>query len=451
LRQSLKLGLPTLAVLIAGVAFFLAGQGNTLGGIAAGIAAMACLSLGAMAADALVGALVTSALGFGVSIYLTLQHQVALAGGASVCNINETFNCDLINTSEYSELFGIPIALMGAGFYTGIGLIAYLGWRRREKYEQAAGVVVAAGVGAVLYSAFLAWASTTLGAWCLFCISLYVLNTLLLVSGVLAFKANKEGSIVAGLMGAGGDRSMITAVAVGVAALTLGVMVYRSQETSAIPETSGGEAPDEQLALLYEQPGGEIALGGHETAFGAADAPYTLLEYADFECPHCGRTAKELKKIAMANPDLKIVFRHYPLSPKCNENVGRDMHPYACDAAAASVCADRQGQMWDMIDMMFSNQQYLSPDDLEFMGGQLGLDMDAFKACMAEDEPREVVARDIAAGQKANIFSTPSLFLNGVHPDGWIKISMGPDAIPFLLEAAREGRTLPPARPPKAQ
>ena len=450
MRQSLKLGLPALAILAAGVAFYLAGQGNTLGAIGTGIAAGACLALGAMAADAFLGALTACTLGFGVSVYLTVQHHVALAGGASVCNINDTFNCDLINTSEYSELFGIPIAIMGAGFYLGVGLVAYLGWQKREKYEQAAGVIVVTGIASIGYSAFLAWASMTLGAWCLFCISLYITNALLLTAGVLAFKADSGGSLFAAAMGASGERSMLTAVAVGIVTLVLGVMIYRAQETPMVTEgVDGGAAPDEQLALLYEQPGGTITSTGRETVYGAPDAPYTLMEFADFECPHCAITAKALKATVAANPDLKLIFRNYPLSPKCNESVGRDMHPNACDAAAASVCADRQGQMWDMINMMFNNQQYLSPDDLEFMGGQLGLDMEAFKTCMTEDEPREIVAADIAAGQKANIFSTPSLFLDGVHPDGWVKISMGPDAIPFLLQAAREGRTLPPARAPE--
>jgi NhaA family Na+:H+ antiporter len=172
------------------------------------------------------------------------------------------------------------------------------------------------------------------------------------------------------------------------------------------------------------------------------------VEWADYECPHCARTAVDLKKLAARTPDLKILFRHYPLSPKCNENVGRDMHEHACAAARAAVCAQEQGLFWELNEMMFANQQYLAPDDLSFMAGQVGLDVTALQECMDDPATADAVKRDVDAGNKAGIYSTPSLFLKGVHPDGWIKVSMGPEAIPFLLDAVREGRTLPAARPP---
>lgn len=453
MRQSLKLGLPAVALLCAGLAGLMATRGNALAAIALGIAAGTCLTLGAAAAHALLGAAVASALGFGVGVYLTVQKIQVAAGGESVCNINSTFNCDVINTSQFSEIAGVPIALLGAAFYLAMGLVAYSGWRGQERYEQAGGLVLLGGGAAVLYSAFLAWASTTLGAWCLFCISLYVVNALLVVTGWMAHSANPEGSLARAGMGGGGDRSLATALTAGLIALVGGLVVYRSQATSPTDElttttSGGGEATDEQLALLFEQPAGEVDITGREPMKGSADAPYTLVEWADYECPHCATTARELKKLAESTPDLKVYFRHYPLSPKCNDNVQRDMHQNACRAAEAAVCADEQGRFWELSDMMFANQQYLKPDDITFMAGQVGLDMDAFNKCMDEGRA-DAVARDIAAGEKAQLYSTPSLFLDGVHPDGWIKISMGVDAIPFLLDAAREGRALPAARPPQ--
>ncbi len=453
MRHSLKLGLLAAALIGAGVAGLMAVQGQILAAFALGIAAGACLILGAAAAQPLLGSVVASALGFAVGVYLTVQKVRVAAGGERVCNIDATFNCDVVNSSQFSELAGVPIALLGAAFYLAMGMVAFSGWRGREDHRQAGSLVLLGGAAAVLYSAFLAWASTTLGAWCLFCISLYGVNSLLLVTGWLAHRSSPDASLVKAATGGGGDRSIATALTAGLLALVGGTVVYRSQATSPTDTLSatakaGGQASDKQLALLFEQPAGEVTLSGREPMKGAADAPYTLVEWADYECPHCAATAKELKKIAEANPDLKIYFRHYPLSPQCNPSVQRDMHHEACKAAEAAVCADEQGRFWELSDLMFANQQYLKPDDLSFMAGQIGLDMDAFSKCM--DEGRgDAVARDIAAGNKAKIYATPSLFLKGVHPDGWIKISMGADAIPFLLEAAREGRELPAARPPQ--
>jgi uncharacterized membrane protein len=243
MSRLLKMGLPLVALVAAGLAFHLWGQGNALAAIVLGIVTGASLAGAAMAVHALLGVAVTCAMGAGVGAYLTLKHHDALSGGAaSACNVNETFNCDLINTSQYSEIAGVPIALIGVAFYLALGLTAWLGWRDRHGYDRAPGLVVAGGVAAVGYSAFLAWASTTVGAWCLFCISLYVVNALILAGGLLASKADPAGASVSAALQGKGDRSMSTALVAGLAKLAVGSAAAARPPTTSWPSSSSSPA-----------------------------------------------------------------------------------------------------------------------------------------------------------------------------------------------------------------
>jgi protein-disulfide isomerase/uncharacterized membrane protein len=446
MRQMLKLGLPVEALVLAGLAFYFGGQGNNLVAIALGVIAGASLIVAAMAVAPLLGGVVGGVAATGVSLYLTVQHHAA-TDGASVCNINETFNCDVVNSSVYSEIGGVPIALLGAAFYLAVTVFSWNGWREREGYTGAPALLVVAGAAASAYSVFLAGASATLGAWCLFCMSLYLVNLLLLVSGILARRARPDGpGMMAAVMGTG-DSSISVAVTTGALALIAGILIYRGQgDTTSTVAEHVEEGDAEALGLLYAAAGGPIELTGREPVYGDPDAPYTIVEWADYECPYCARVGGELKALVTAIPDLKVVFKNYPLSSNCNPNLPSPMHENACGAAAAGICADEQGLFWQLNEMMFNNQQYLAPDDLLFMAGQVGLDMDAFKACLEDGRAERVVTRDIAAGAKADIHSTPALFLGGVHPDGWISIIEGSEAIPLLLKAKAEGWDFPPAK-----
>ena len=95
------------------------------------------------------------------------------------------------------------------------------------------------------------------------------------------------------------------------------------------------------------QPDNPVPLDGSEPVYGNPDAKYTVVEFADFECPYCGMVAPELKKIVDENPDVKLLFKHYPLSNVCNLNVAREGHANACAAAIASDCAGKQGKFWE--------------------------------------------------------------------------------------------------------
>ena len=138
---------------------------------------------------------------------------------------------------------------------------------------------------------------------------------------------------------------------------------------------------------------------------GEAEAPVTIVEWSDFECPYCKRVLPTLERLFEEYPtDVRLVFRHFPLHA---------IHPNAQAAAEAAVCAQDLGAFWELHDLMFEEQGALGVDDLKDKAERAGLDAEAFAACMeAEDAPGRVEA-DRLAGILAGVNGTPALFVNG--------------------------------------
>jgi protein-disulfide isomerase len=138
---------------------------------------------------------------------------------------------------------------------------------------------------------------------------------------------------------------------------------------------------------------------------GPADAPVTIVEFSDFECPFCKRVHPTLTQLLAKYPGkLKLVYRDFPL-----ENI----HPQARRAAEAARCAEDQGKFWDYYEALFKGSPKLSPDDLKHYAKQVGLDGTKFDACVAKDGHKAAIQRDLEEGRKLGITGTPAFFING--------------------------------------
>jgi len=156
------------------------------------------------------------------------------------------------------------------------------------------------------------------------------------------------------------------------------------------------------LELLLPPPRVKIAAQGPSR--GPSDAPITIVEFSDYQCPYCQRQEEALKQIAAKYPhQIRLVVMDFPL----------EMHPDARRAAKAAVCADQQGRFWEMHDQLFANPGALDGEGLAKDARQLGLDGPRFAACLASTEAEERVAQSQRAGEEAGVDGTPALFLNG--------------------------------------
>jgi protein-disulfide isomerase len=153
--------------------------------------------------------------------------------------------------------------------------------------------------------------------------------------------------------------------------------------------------------------------GGHSK--GRTDAPVTIVEFSDFECGHCKEAYRGLKAaLPTYGDDVQVRFHHYPLDGACNPAIpAGGGHRYACLAAMAAECAGAQGKFWQYHDTLFENQPQFTRDDLLRYADDVGLDRAQFLACLDSDAPRAAIARDVAAGDRLGIESTPTLYLNG--------------------------------------
>lgn len=359
--------------------------------------------------------------GMGVGGLMTWHHDTQLYGAAAEqgelvgCTESATVNCDIVNTSAWSELFGVPIATLSIAAYAAVLVLAILALRR----DAARGPIIGAGVFAVVCSAFLLWVSKTeLGYVCAWCIRLYGVNVGILVLSALGGRPPRPDRALLGTM---------AAVTVGLVVLAAGgERLYRGTLSgSGGPDVAAhgtdhtrdvaGEAPSQSFAVKTED--------GRDTSFtldpddawiGNRDATVTVVMFGDFECGYCKRSSAELARLEATYADrVLFVFKHFPMDPACNPGVKNKKHKSACLAAKASVCAQEQGVFWAFHDLAYKNQHQLDPDSLTAYAEHAGVDPTVFDTCMGGDEANAVVRHDAEIGASLDIHGTPRIFVNG--------------------------------------
>ena len=136
----------------------------------------------------------------------------------------------------------------------------------------------------------------------------------------------------------------------------------------------------------------------------------TLVEYGDFECPHCRRAHPIVQGVRRYMGDrLRLVFRHFPLT---------EAHPHAEHAAEAAESAAAQGRFWEMHDMLFRNQEALEDDDLSMYAARIGIDAQQVARELAAGTHAKRVREDFRSGIRSGVNGTPTFFINGSRYDG---------------------------------
>ncbi len=145
---------------------------------------------------------------------------------------------------------------------------------------------------------------------------------------------------------------------------------------------------------------------------GPVNAPVTLVEYGDYECPYCAAAHPIVKAIeAQAGGVVRFVFRHFPMTT---------VHPHAELAAEAAEAAGRQGRFWDMHDVLYANQQQLDGPALLAHAAALDLDLNRFSNEVARHAHLAKINEDFMSGVRSGVNGTPAFYINGVrHDDGW--------------------------------
>ena len=142
---------------------------------------------------------------------------------------------------------------------------------------------------------------------------------------------------------------------------------------------------------------------------GPADAKVTIVQFAEYQCPYCGKAGESVDKVMETyGDDVRMVFRDFPLS----------FHPRAVPAAVAANCAGEQGQYWEMHNRLMSNQRALEDADLTAHAEALKLDLAKWNTCREDPAQAAEVMKDFEDGQEVGVSGTPTFFINGIMISG---------------------------------
>jgi len=170
----------------------------------------------------------------------------------------------------------------------------------------------------------------------------------------------------------------------------------------------------------------KIPVNEIDNAVGEMNAPVTLLEYGDFECPYCLKARSVIEAVQnIEGTKLRFVFRNFPLS---------QIHMHALHAAYAAEAAARQGKFWEMHDMLFENQFAFEDQDLIKYAQSLNLDMQRFLKDMNSEEITKKVKEDFIGGVRSGVNGTPTFFINGIRFNRPCEVSYLQEAIEAAMK-----------------
>jgi len=391
-------------------------------------------------------ALVVALVGIAVSgVIVWVDRRLATETGyTSFCNLGGVVNCDAVLASRYGKMFDVPIAVWAMAAFAAGAIAAVPGAFLGITGGLADLALIALASGALGFSAVLAGVMAfALQRACLLCLSLDLVVIVWFVT-VLPLVRNFDVAAHVGLL----RRRAVAYLVAGVALATALAGGTLAAVRTPPPVTTAADvfAHDPDFAKQYDQlptVSPASVMRADSPAKGRANAPVTIVEFSDFQCPACGQAFRDLHELLQRRSDVRLVFRNFPLDSSCNEAMPRALHPDACNAAIAAQCAGRQNRFWEYHDVLFENQRTLDRDSLFRYARDLGLDIPTFRACLDDPSVRALIADDVRAGIAAGVESTPTLFINGRRVNGALERSYYDYAL--VLEQERGGTS--PGRP----
>jgi protein-disulfide isomerase/rhodanese-related sulfurtransferase/uncharacterized membrane protein len=297
----------------------------------------------------------------------------------------------VVRASSYAHLFGLPLPAFGVASYAVLALLIFAEDLVSARLGQALQYAVTGISGAgFLFSIYLtslqAFVIHAFCAWCdvsalvvtgIFVLSLFELRRPLATTDPVAAIARVRTNFVL----------CVVALLIGLPAFIL------LAQHGGLPPVR--QASSQTLAEHLVRP------DSHMT--GNPQAPLTVVEFGDFECPSCGLSEQAARQIrAQYGNRIRFVFRQFPL---------RKIHPQAEKAAEASECASEQGKFWEAVEKLYAEQADLNVDALKRYAGELGLDQSRFNQCLDSGEMASRVNQDLADGHALKVAGTPTFFI----------------------------------------
>jgi protein-disulfide isomerase/uncharacterized membrane protein len=380
--------------------------------------------------------LVLSLLGILVSGWLLSIHikfatgQAALTEGCALPGLGGSVGCAHVAISPYSDIFGVPLAAVALGFYFALVLLVF--WAMRN-YQAALETLYVAfflsTLSIVVTVVMFAISRFVLQSFCIGCAMLWLINLAIWPCFVKHLGLRWSNALMANLelvrhkaLKLKRERIVTSFVVATVCVLLFSVVgtVAKGQQRSESRHVESSILNDfrsaSQTFLPAEAMGGPSAKG----AVTEQTLPrMEIVKFSDFQCPGCKVAAQFLRPFIMKHGNkVRLTYRNFPLDGSCNPYTPNGRHQMACSSARASICAGQQGKFWEMHDLIFDNQERLSPSVLNELIVKAGLDKEAMDACIKDPATESQLQREIQWGEMIHLQSTPTLVINGRRISG---------------------------------
>ncbi len=364
-------------------------------------------------------ALLSALTAIGVHIYLTLHYyelNLGISSGSAICNISSVFNCDAVAASGYSQFLGIPIALWGATTNAVLFILLSMAFLRlSESLHHLLKMTF-------LLSTFIALTSLIMGAismtklslFCLFCIVEYLLS---FVTWGALFKLHPTNPFE----NLSKDIKYFFTVQRGLIIFIVSIVPITFLFNSMWIDSLGGDKLQQYINDDFArwQVDKEFIFNDEGLKEGPDKSFMTIVEFADFRCPHCKHAAPSLRAFAASHHDVKFIFKAFPLDGGCSANSqipARD--GVSCLLAKVVYCSEKVSQKgWIAYDKIFENQEnFSSPDYKEQISSVLAKNQISevdIMGCVQSEESHKALIQQSQEGVNANVEGTPTIYVNG--------------------------------------
>ena len=364
-------------------------------------------------------AFLTTLVGFGFFVYLTLHHyqlHYGFGAGTALCNLNSAVNCDSISASSYSELSGIPMAVLGLASHLVLLILLLglaVGWA--DDVHRVSRLTFYLGSANLLVSLIMAVISfALLKTLCLFCTGTYITALLLFF---FLLKGLPESGFKLFLQDVG---EALTSHKIYLVP-TLGVLVGAWFLDLAMEKKYGATDIEIRAIELYSrlmntpQVTFDDTLGISKGAEGTQPS-MKIVEFIDFRCPHCRVASSTLEAFLASRPDVRLTLKTFPLDSTCNPQVQQG-DGISCHLAYLAHCSEKlKGLGYKAARFIFQNQDHfrMNSNKMEMtqkVAENLQIDSSQMESCTKDGETFSAIQKQAQEGK--GISGTPAIFING--------------------------------------
>lgn len=365
---------------------------------------------------------------------MLLKHHVDLNYKSPLCGVEENNGCNLLNRSDVSEVFGIPVAYLGYLYY---GFVLFLGLYSEKGKSLVKVIFLLSAFALVVDIALLFYSIFVAETVCTMCAMTYAVTLALFIVSYLDISSSKAG-ILPDFNEWQTQKDSMKQLLILVALLVpvSGGFFYYAFLSGAGAGAGGGSSQvknhgsyvehliiaENEYIKAYEEKTEVRFRVDPLSKKGPTKGIVNIVEFADYLCPHCRLMADELDSFAKRFPDeVSVTFRHYPLDQACNPAITRPFHQGSCLLAYASYCALKENRFWNLHHYIFDHQDTLikgvTKDDVLNLSAAVGLSRTMMSACMDEKETKQAIEMDVQEANELGINATPTVYIDGRKMD----------------------------------